>query len=524
MDAPLREPVLLTPLDNFVPQVGQYTRKILFFSNPGNDRDAIARHMRNAFARMMDAIPWIAGTVTDIKHEHQHGRLAIAAPWKTLDDLLTVNHLNYLNYAELKAQHFPIQSLLEEELWPQSQRTARPTLQAQINFIQSGIILAARAAHSVTDGTGLLTILNVWAAYCRGEDGSLLLGPDSLDRGRLMSGPAAKLGDSTLYTELPPSRKQAPGKGLTHTLSKSCEWVSTRMRTGLVRILRTFSDLITYRSIRMALRARKAIDEGPRQTEVFFFSAARLRELKEAVTSSGNADEKRASKAWISTHDAVISLLWCCITQSWNDGSYFDRDSNPDPLRRLLWQIALRTTRPISVLRFYVDCRRFVKDPPLRSYLGNIVLPIALGGAFGDVGSTLDAVARYAYAIRRKFHEVDESLLMHSVGAFAAVPDITRIRLSRGAFPESRISVNSLAAMNHYGTDWGREVGGRPERVRVAPFSVYPLCLVLPKIDAKDGWREEECGLEVVVSLQRAHMGKLRRDPLFQSWAEWRCS
>ena len=76
--------------------------------------------MRTAFARSMDALPWIAGSVTPIRHESPHGRLAIAAPWKTVEDLLTVNYLDYLDYSELKAKHFPMRALIEEELSPQT--------------------------------------------------------------------------------------------------------------------------------------------------------------------------------------------------------------------------------------------------------------------------------------------------------------------------------------------------------------------------------------------------------------------
>ena len=71
----------------------------------------------------MDALPWIAGSVTPIKHESQNGRLLIAAPWKTVNDFLTVSHLDYLDYAELKAEHFPMRALVEEEVWPQTKWT-----------------------------------------------------------------------------------------------------------------------------------------------------------------------------------------------------------------------------------------------------------------------------------------------------------------------------------------------------------------------------------------------------------------
>ena len=521
LNPPLKEAFLLTPLDNFLPQVTQYARKLLFFPQSSCENAAIIQHMRNAFVKMVGAIPWIAGSVTQIDHE-QRGRLSIAAPWRTVDDLLTVNGLNHLDYAELKRENFPTHSLKDEELYPQSKWSKQPTLEAQINFIQGGIILAVRAAHCAIDGRGLLMITKVWAAYCRGEDGSLLLGKDSLDRGRLMNLPPAKLKDFGEYTELP-SRKQAPEQGLARTYFKVRELVSTVMKTSLISTLRLASDLITYQSICMAVRPKKALDEGTTQTIIFFFPAARLKELKEAITASVNAEGQPESKAWITTHDGVVSLLWCCITQTWKDSNYCDRDTNPEPLLRLLWQRAFRTTQPFSVLSFFLDGRRLIKDPLLESYFGNSVLMNSLGAPFGDVDSTLKSVSRYAYALRRKIYECDENRLMGVVGALGTVPDVTRIRLQGSPFPESAIWINSWAAMDYYSSDWGREVGGRAERIR-GYIILDPCCVVLPRLDVKDGFDEDECGLEVVVTLKSTYMRKLRENELFNRFAQWRCS
>ena len=521
--APFKEPFLLTPLDNFVPQITQDARKLIFFPDSGSEGAAIVQHMRNAFARMMDAIPWIAGSVTHLNHQHQHGRLAITAPWKTADDLVTVNHLNHLDYANLKTEHFPTQALVEEEVYPQFRWTGRPTLQAQINFIRGGIILAVRAAHAVVDGRGLLTILTIWAAYCRGEDGSLLLGKDSLDRGRLMNGLPANVRDFAVYTELP-SRKQGPEHGLAHAFFKFREWVSTRLETSLDSFLKLASNLITYRSMSMAQRSKRPTDEGPRQRMVVFFPAARLKELKEAIIASRKAEGQLEGNAWVSTHDGVVSLLWCCMTQVWKDSNYFDRDTNPEPLRRLLWQIALRTTQPISTLSFFVDARRLIIERPLESYIGNLVLSNSLSAPFGEVDSGLSSVSRYAYALRRKSNEYDEDHLMRVVGALGNVADITRMRPSVSAFPQSRILINSWAGMSYYSIDWGKEVGGRAERVRVLGVKLDSYCVVLPKLDAKDGWSEDECGLEVMVQLKSTQMQMLRRNELFNHFAEWRCS
>ena len=123
-----------------------------------------------------------------------------------------------------------------------------------------------------------------------------MLGKDSLGRGRLISGPPAKLSEFRAFTELP-SKKQAPEHGLARTLFKWWEWVSTRTGASPVSALRTISDLITYRSIRMALRTKNPIDEGTTLAEDFFFLAARLRELKEVITASRKAEKQPESKA-----------------------------------------------------------------------------------------------------------------------------------------------------------------------------------------------------------------------------------
>ena len=515
-----KEPFLLTPLDSFMNQVTQDARKLMFFPDSGSERATIVQHIRNAFARMMDAIPWIAGSVTQITHQHQQGRLAITAPWKTADDLVTINDLNNLDYAKLKAEHFPIKPLIEEEVYPQFRWTGRPTLQAQINFTRGGIIFAVRAAHAVMDGQGLLTILNIWAAYCRGEDGSRLLGKDSLDRGRLMRGLPANLRVFPPLTELP-SRKQAPEHGLAYAFFKLREWVSNRAETSLVFFLKLASNLITYRS--MSLRAKRPTDEGTSQKMVVFFPADRLQELKESITAIRNAEGELEGNAWVSTHDGVVSLLWCCMTQIWKD-NYFDRDTNPEPLRRLLQQLFFRTTQPVSNLTFFLDARRLVKDPPLESYIGNVVLFNSLGAPFGDVDSGLKSVSRYAYALRRKISEYDETLLMRIVGALGTVADFGRTLLRKSPFPESGMILNSWAAMSYYSIDWGQEVGGRAERVRVLGSDRDSYCVVLPKLDAKDGWSEDECGLEVLLQLKSTQMQMLMRNELFNHFAEWRCS
>ena len=523
MKAPLKEPVLLAPLDNFLPQVTEHSRRIFLFPDSGHGRDVITQHMRNAFIRLMDAIPWIAGTVSQIKHEHQHGRLAITAPWKTVDDLLTVNNLDHLDYRKMKAEHFPIKYLKEEEVWPQHAWTERPTMQAQINFVRGGIILSVRAAHSVTDGHGLLVIINVWAAYCRGEDGSFFLGSDSMNRGRLMSGPPTKLTEFPAYTEVR-DNTPAPALGLTRIFPKMSQWISSCIRMIMIPALRIVSDMITYRSVRVLLGRKLMVDEGTKETQIFFFSAAKLQKLKEAVMERHNAEEKGEDKGWISTHDALASLIWCCINQTWKDTSYFDRDTNIDPLRRLRLQYALRTSQPISFLAFFVNGRRFVRHPPLQSYIGNVILLNSLPAPLDSVGSNLESVARYAYALRRKVHQFDEDYLMRLVGALGTVPDITRTRLSRSPFPEISICINSWAGMGYYKADWGSKVGGRADRIRVSTIHAYPFCLVLPKLDAADGWSEDECGLEVVLHLKSIYMQKLKKDNLFNKFAEWRCS
>ena len=100
----------------------------------------------------------------------------------------------------------------------------------------------------------------------------------------------------------------------------------------------------------------------------------------------------------------------------------------------------LRTTQLISVLALYINDRRLIKDPPLQSYIGNVVITTSLSGPFTDIGSTLDITARYAYALRRKILRFDEDYLMRLVSALGGVPDVTRLRLDWAPFQRAQFA------------------------------------------------------------------------------------
>ena len=512
----------LAPLDNFLPQVAPYADRLLFFERTAHDCEAIVQHLRDAFDQTLQAIPGLSGTVISISHDTQKGRLALAAPYRTAQQLITLRHLAHIDYVEMRRMHFPMSFFKEDEVWPPSMRDAQPAIHAQVNFVDGGIILAIRAAHCVTDGHGLQFILKIWATFSSGQDGFKHCGPDPLYSQRLMYGVPADLKDFGSLEQVSPEQQRTSSRSI-DVVRRLWRLLSHALYSSTRTIMRVVSDLLTYRNARVVFGPRKAVDEGAQQNVIFFFPLQKLQRLKHEVMTSAKSIEKDAGPRWISTHDVLVSLLWCCVTETWKTATnYASRDTNPKPLLRFLWQYKLRVREPVSVLGFFMNGRPLIQNPPLQPYVGNVVLASGIGGGFSSVNPSITSVTRYAHEIRRKILEMDENYVLRLVGAMSSAPDLSRVRINHGAFPESAIRINSWANMSSYADDWGEVVGGRTQRVRITKFQSDPIALVMPKLDATDGWKDSECGLEVAVQLKSVYMKALMDNKFFRQFAKYR--
>ncbi|KAK0510684.1 hypothetical protein JMJ35_007116 [Cladonia borealis] len=473
-------PSPLTPLDNLV--FGIYDHKVLFFPASGSDVSSIAQNLTSALAQTFKAIPLLSGTITPLPDARQKGRWAVTAPWRTSEDVITVKDLretDYPSYESLRSKHFPMSDINYPVMMPtqfsmlfqkvKSPVVENPVLLAQINYFKGGISLGMMISHAFTDGSGSVTVGRVWAAYCRGEDGSQLVSPDLVDRSRLMEGENSAriedLGDHLYYAESaqPPSKpKSEPFAG-----------------------------------------------------ELFFFTKAKLKELKEMV-SKLESDET----SWISTNDALASLIWCCViaakkacildnlvVHSINDDTSSLKDFLDDQPSRL---------------GFLMDARQMAKPPLPAGFIGNVFTWGSIVKPLSTVTSTPEGVTECAHSLRRKVKQYGDNYLPRLIGAVNSVPDISRVRLGRTDLDEWSFGVNSWAAMDWYDLDWGQLVGGRVERIRIQESKAMKFCRVLPEIKYYEG-RNEAAGLEVIISMETYEMKILRENELFNRFAEWRC-
>ena len=278
---------MLTPLDSAIGT--PYVCKFFFFPRSEHDQIYIVQNLRSALTQTLEAIPLLAGSIQVFPRKHQKGRLGIMAPWRDVDDIFTVQDLtesDFLDYGTLRAQHFPLVRLNDRVLIPLPKPgSPPPVLTAQANFIKGGLILGMLFHHDFTDGVGSVSIMKVWAAYCRGDDGAKAIAADSLDRTRLMEGTRdSNLGEFPEYTYLAEP-------------DNSSKMSSTYQRVA--RVFRFFASWTTY-LLRLPIKIGLNIaarfpyfaqvrhqtfggdkDGNSLAREMFFFPRAKLNELKE---------------------------------------------------------------------------------------------------------------------------------------------------------------------------------------------------------------------------------------------------
>ena len=524
---PESAPFYLTPLDNITRN--PYVHNALFFPAPSSDISSLIQNLTTALAQTFSAIPLLAGTVTHLPDALQRGRLAVTAPWRTPEDAIIVKDLrktDYPSYEVLRSKHFPIVDINYSILMPTRrsmhkpnleppEKDERPVLLAQINFIKNGMILGFILDHAFTDGTGSVTIARVWAAYCRGEDGSQLISSDCIDRTRLMRGDeSVRVEDLKGYSYYSKSKLSISTYSLLSRIFKNLRlWIVLSFRSLLDFRLNT---MINSRPVlRVGIAGETSRSEPDSLAgEVFFFPRAKLDELKEMV-SKLETDET----SWISTNDALASLIWCCVTAAQKTNIHNNFESIKDGTSSVI----LRGDEESSLLTFFINARRLVRPPLPAHFIGNVLIWGCIIEPFSTVIPTAKGVTECAHSLRRKIKQYDDASLSRLIGAVKSVPDVSKVRLDRMGFDERSLMVNSWAAQGWYDLDWGRLAGGRCERLRIDKIKIENFCLVLPELKGREG-NNEAAGLEVFISIKSRYMKILRENELFNRFAEWRCS
>ena len=528
--SPESEPYCLTPLDNIIGT--RYVQKALFFPAVSSDVSSIMQNMTFGLAQTFTVIPFLAGTVTRLPDGIKKGRLAVTAPWRTPEDAIKFKDLrktDYPSYGTLRSKHFPMGDVDYNILMPKLRSIHlpdakplkiddRPVLLAQINVIEGGgMILGLVLDHSFTDGVGVITVARVWAAYCRGEDGSQLFSHDLIDRTRLMEGyEGVDIEDVEDYVYSPEPKAVAPTHGFLSGIFTSFRSL-VNFKIGAMEplraILRVGSSGETLRATLPVGSSGKTLQSKPDlvAVEMFFFQKVKLQELKE-MASRLESDET----SWISTHDALTSLLWCCVTaaQKTDIAKRFESIDNETTSGKS--QVGENS----ALLGFFVQARRFARPPLPEDFIGNVLMWGSIIEPFSTVVPTVKGITECAHSLRRKLRQYDDTNLPHLIGAINSVPDMSRVRIK--GFDKRSLMVNSWACLEWYDLDWGKMMG-RCERVRINRLKLGNFCLVLPELKGCEG-KEGEAGLEVMISLKSHYMKMLMENELFNRFAEWRCS
>lgn len=222
-------------------------------------------------------------------------------------------------------------------------------------------------------------------------------------------------------------------------------------------------------------------EPDPLAGEIFFFSKAKLQELKKMVSKLAS-DET----SWISTNDALASLIWCCVTAAHNT----DIRENVESIKGETGSVKTQANEGSSAFGFVIDARRLIRPPLPGRFIGNVLIWAYIIEPLSTVVPTAEGVTECAHSLRRKIKQHGDNYIPSFIGALKSLPDVGRLTLGRMGFDERSVVVNSWAAQDFYDLDWGRLVGGRCERVRIHKPKLENFCLVLPELKDCEGNEE----------------------------------
>ena len=419
--------LLMGPLDNIMPR-HHITPKALFIQASGSSQEEILKTLKSGLARTIEVIPSLAGHVKEALNSIPKGGMCVSGSFSTVGDILTAQDITEshpeMDYEDLKRRHFPMEAVDPNVIYslPGFMDAEKPVFVAQANFIRGGLILGISLHHSFGDGASLKTILQTWAACCRGESAAPSL-TESSQRERLTSSETgAILEDFPEYAMIP-------------------------------------DNIAGYQPEVVKEESAEPAPMPPQvDSHVFYFSPQKLKELKKLASAKLDDTE------WISTSDALSALFWRSITVARNPSSE---------------NTATEDTR---VLNIPLDGRRLMREDS-RSYMGNMVLFNNATAPLQTLLSSPPQLSEISRTIRRSISRIDESYIKRAISALGSVPDVSKVMMSGGTFGESALTISSWGSLH---MDWGHVIGGPSECVRVSKIPFSGVCVVLAATESRE--------------------------------------
>ena len=270
----LKTPLLvLSPIDNAVPRM--YMIKILFFPMTKADKVEIFNTLRLGLHRILEAIPSIKGTVVTLPTAAQEGSQAISAPFRTLDEFIDAQYLTTqptIDYNDLRARSFPLPEMQLKTFIPciipfmdlPSLDQPHPVSLVQVTFMKGGFAVAIAMAHAFVDGQGGWSIIELWAALCRGES----------------------------------------------------DYLVPRLQPAFLELIRCLPQASPPEIPLLVVRPEQVSSNIPLRRELFFIPRSNAQALKAFVAPAQDQDQSTLQTepaTWISSFDAVAALLWGSI-------------------------------------------------------------------------------------------------------------------------------------------------------------------------------------------------------------------
>ncbi|KAE8448462.1 hypothetical protein EG329_009527 [Mollisiaceae sp. DMI_Dod_QoI] len=229
---------------------------------------------------------------------------------------------------------------------------------------------------------------------------------------------------------------------------------------------------------------------------IFFFSDDSLGRLKAAAG-------KGADGNWISTNNALCALIWGRVTNA----------------RRTVGMGDAK----YSMFNMIVNGRRRMDPPVSDEYMGNVVFVSKAAHSLDALTST-SSLPDIASMIRKSVLEVDNKAIKDKIKAVSSVEDIGRLAPGGYNSFQRNVGCTSWANQAYYSLNWGKVLGGKCERVRWRKTISDGIFVIFPRITSEVGLEAGGSGLEVYLGLQHEHLECLRKDEVFNQYAEWRCS
>lgn len=551
MESPPK-PLRLAPIDHVL--ADYHISLLLFIPQNSTSTAEVVSILRQGLIRLIERFPTLGGCLQlDKDKDAQKGTLQLAGPWRRGHELFYESDLrdkDELDYSKLREQGFPVTHLARNILVPdfarettlyRPVRLARPVIFVQVTLIRGGLILNFGVNHRFSDGTGGSVVGQAYAACCRGEaDGGQTLRDEDFDRTRLLHGSG--------FEDIKNHADFVYEQSSTFDMMVKIIW--QKVRQSFYRNVRRTAVNFFY-LLRFGRFGPKVIPETPTSTmveEFFFIPSKHLVELKNLAT---RARSYPCLSEWISTNDALLSLITCCMLsvnlpehaekshiKSPSNEGYQHKDSTQhagssnheiDRGSASLDPLLPSKSLPISecgILELPMNVRRYFNPPLPSGCLGNVLRLVRAAAPLETlVPATDKSLADFALLIRREMQKTDEALVRRKIDALGSVPDISRAHVpirDRDSINKDLIwSISSWQPQQWSNLDFGKTVG-RVERVRVCHGEYYGYCIIMPEIKQESLAAETlGTGVELFIPLSKEKNERLKQNELFKRFVEW---